>query len=515
MSAPGSGLRDARAYRHAAALGDWSWTALPSAQPDVDRGAQGPPRSARRTPGDAKASLNARQRPGVDRRPRPSSARRPRARVLRRRLIRSRPAGPATDVVAEAVLRLGPPASCLDLAEVHALGWRVSSFRWVRPLHRGVGLVRWVRRSNGTSRIWGRHDNLEPHWTFRTARWAPLPCVRASVRRSSEFCRLSGQAQGRQGRCSTRRAAPGLIAEDAERPWPAKKPRAWPYADDPALLDEVAGLVEWPVVLDGRIDDAFMDLPPEVLTTSMRSRTRSTFDTRMTGRPPGPPLHRRRQHGDRRRRRHDRRRQRAGAARAPGRCALLLGPGPQGHPGRPGAGAGDIVFHAKLGTLATRSRACRAWRSRSPHYLPGADRDRVRSAARLAKADLVTGMVGEFPELQGVMGRYYALGDGEHAEVAEAIAEHYAPQGPSDRCPSAPVSLAVALADKIDTLVGFFAIGQTPTGSKDPFALQARGLGRDSPDRRERRQAAAARGLRARASRIISTLRRSRSARLA
>src|SRR5690606_33392097 len=97
--------------------------------------------------------------------------------------------------------------------------------------------------------------------------------------------------------------------------------------------------------------------------------------------------------------------------------------------------------------------------------------------ARLAKADLVTGVVGEFPELQGIMGRYYALHDGEPAPVAEAIAQHYAPQGPNDRCPTDPVAVAVALADKIDTLSGFFAIDEKPTGSKDPYALRRAALG--------------------------------------
>jgi glycyl-tRNA synthetase beta chain len=101
----------------------------------------------------------------------------------------------------------------------------------------------------------------------------------------------------------------------------------------------------------------------------------------------------------------------------------------------------------------------------------------VRSAAFLAKADLSTGMVGEFPELQGIMGRYYALHDGEVGEVADAIAEHYSPLGPNDHCPTAPASVVVALADKIDTLVGFFSIGETPTGSKDPFALRRAALG--------------------------------------
>ncbi|MBV8614629.1 MAG: glycine--tRNA ligase subunit beta, partial [Acetobacteraceae bacterium] len=109
--------------------------------------------------------------------------------------------------------------------------------------------------------------------------------------------------------------------------------------------------------------------------------------------------------------------------------------------------------------------------------LVGADPDRAERAAMLAKADLVTGMVGEFPELQGVMGRYYALHDREPAEVADAIRDHYAPKGPSDAVPTAPVSIAVALADKLDQLAGFFAIGERPTGSGDPYALRRAGLG--------------------------------------
>jgi len=138
---------------------------------------------------------------------------------------------------------------------------------------------------------------------------------------------------------------------------------------------------------------------------------------------------------------------------------------------------GQIVFHAKLGSLDEKIDRVQALAVEIAGHIEGADKDRVRSAARLCKADLVTGMVGEFPELQGVMGRYYALADGEHPEVADAIAEHYAPQGPNDACPSAPVSVALALADKIDTLVGFWAIDEKPTGSKDPYALRRAALG--------------------------------------
>jgi glycyl-tRNA synthetase beta chain len=110
-------------------------------------------------------------------------------------------------------------------------------------------------------------------------------------------------------------------------------------------------------------------------------------------------------------------------------------------------------------------------------YVPGAIGERSRRAVQLAKADLSTGMVGEFPELQGVIGRYYALHDGEDREIADAIAEHYRPAGPNDACPTAPISIVAALADKIDSLVAFFSIGEKPTGSRDPFALRRAALG--------------------------------------
>ena len=138
----------------------------------------------------------------------------------------------------------------------------------------------------------------------------------------------------------------------------------------------------------------------------------------------------------------------------------------------------ERVFHAKLGSVLDKVGARRCgWSRRSRRTCRAPTRRRRCARRELAKADLSTGMVGEFPELQGVMGRYYALHDGEPAEVADAIAEHYSPLGPNDRCPTAPVSVAVALADKIDTLVGFFAIGEKPTGSKDPFALRRAALG--------------------------------------
>ena len=136
-----------------------------------------------------------------------------------------------------------------------------------------------------------------------------------------------------------------------------------------------------------------------------------------------------------------------------------------------------VVFHARLGSLGQRTGRLSALAGMLAKHIPGCDAAKAREAGTLAKADLTSGMVGEFPELQGIMGRYYARGEGLDEAVAEAIAAHYSPQGPGDACPSAPVSVAVALAEKIDTLVGFFAIDEKPTGSRDPFALRRAALG--------------------------------------
>ncbi|HWA31307.1 MAG TPA: glycine--tRNA ligase subunit beta [Rhizomicrobium sp.] len=136
----------------------------------------------------------------------------------------------------------------------------------------------------------------------------------------------------------------------------------------------------------------------------------------------------------------------------------------------------NIVFHAKLGTQYERVERIEALAGEIAEKI-GADVKKAKRAARLCKADLTTGVVGEFPELQGVMGRYYALHDDEDADVADAVRDHYKPVGPSDAVPTNKVAIAVALADKLDQLVGFFAINEKPTGSSDPFALRRAGLG--------------------------------------
>lgn len=246
--------------------------------------------------------------------------------------------------------------------------------------------------------------------------------------------------------------------------------------EDAALLDEVTGLVEWPVVLLGDIDTAFMDLPAEALTSSMRAHQkyfsllaadgslapRFGFVANMVATDGGKAIVAGNERVLRARLADakffwDQDRKMRLADRSPALDA--------------------ITFHAKLGTVAAKAQRIAALAADLTENIPGADRDAARGASLLCKADLVTGMVGEFPDLQGVMGRYYAIADGEKASVADAVAEHYSPVGPNDQCPTAPVSVAVALADKIDTLVGFWLIDEKPTGSKDPYALRRAALG--------------------------------------
>ena len=245
--------------------------------------------------------------------------------------------------------------------------------------------------------------------------------------------------------------------------------------DDPALLDEVAGLVEWPVPLLGRIDDAYMDLPAEVRQVSMRVNQRYFAFRNADGSAApwfGFVANIEAEDGGAKTIAGNERVLRARFADARhfwdlDRKARLESRVPQ---------LDHVTFHAKLGTQGERVRRLERLAGEIAP-LVGAGSALARDAARLCKADLVTGMVGEFPELQGVMGRYYALHDGEDRLVADAIRDHYAPRGPGDAVPTADVSIAVALADKLDQLVGFFAIGERPTGSGDPYALRRAALG--------------------------------------
>ncbi|RYB05574.1 glycine--tRNA ligase subunit beta [Lichenibacterium ramalinae] len=251
--------------------------------------------------------------------------------------------------------------------------------------------------------------------------------------------------------------------------------RGLEVVEDEALLAEVAGLVEWPVVMMGRFDPAFLTIPPEVIRATIRANQKC-FVTR---RPDGAladsfVLVSNILASD------------GGAAIVAGNERVVrarlsdarffwetdLGIALASRVPK----LDSIVFHEKLGTQGDRVRRVAALaRDLAPQV--GADVGEAERAAVLAKADLVSDMVGEFPELQGLMGRYYAQRQGESPAVAGAVEDHYRPQGPSDRVPTDPVAIAVALADKLDTLIGFWAIDEKPTGSKDPFALRRAALG--------------------------------------
>jgi glycyl-tRNA synthetase beta chain len=247
---------------------------------------------------------------------------------------------------------------------------------------------------------------------------------------------------------------------------------------DPGLLDEVTGLVEFPVVLIGTIDDASMELPPEVLATAMRTHQKyfSCLKPELAPAKAGGSLAPRFLFVANNLTPDDGKTIVAGNERVlRARLAdarffwdqdrkIRLEDRVEALKGR--------VYYEKLGSVYDKAERMEKLAEFLVQHVPGADAERTRRAALLAKADLSTGMVGEFPELQGVMGRYYALHDGEDPRVADAIAEHYKPLGPNDTCPTAPDSIVVALADKIDALAAFFAIGEKPTGSRDPFALR-------------------------------------------
>ena len=246
--------------------------------------------------------------------------------------------------------------------------------------------------------------------------------------------------------------------------------------EDIGLLNEVSGLAEWPVVLIGTIQDEFMDVPAEILQTSMRTHqkyfslrdpktgkmaNRFALVANMLTKDGGKEIVAGNERVLRARlsdakffwdedRKHS----------LDSRVEKLKG----------------IVFHAKLGTQFERVERIEKLAGEIAHQI-GADVTKAKRAARLAKADLTTGVVGEFPELQGVMGRYYAQHDKEDAAVADAARDHYKPVGPSDAVPTEKVSIAVAVADKLDALTGFFTAGEKPTGSGDPFALRRAALG--------------------------------------
>ena len=365
------------------------------------------------------------------------------------------------------------------IAEV--LEQTIRNFPWPKSMRWGSGSLKWVRPLHSILCILSREDGAEV---------VPLD--------------VDGIVSGNTTR-GHRFLAPDVITVSGFDDYTAKLKRAFVVLDsaerrdtiwndatnmafasgmevveDAGLLAEVAGLVEWPVVLMGRIGEAFLDLPPEVLQTSMKEHQKF-FSARnpKTGRIEKFITVANRTTADH------------GVTILAGNEKVLSARLSDAkffwdndlRIAKSAAGMGawvenlkNVTFHNKLGTQAELiERMAVLARELAP--MVGADPQAAEDAARIAKADLSSEMVYEFPELQGLMGRYYALAAGHSEEVAAAAEEHYAPLGPSDDVPTAPVSVAVALAEKIDKLTGFWAIDEKPTGSKDPFALRRAALG--------------------------------------
>ena len=372
------------------------------------------------------------------------------------------PAIPAAELIASAM-----PTLLRRFPWPKSMRWGDgSAFTWVRPLRRILclldGDVVPFALADGAD---DGHGLIAGNQTEGHRFHAPGPFVVSSFAawRNGLNARRVVPAAGDRRRLIAQGIASLAAAEDLQ------------IVPNDGLLDEVAGLVEWPVPLLGRIDDAYMDLPPEVMQVSMRVNQRYFALRHADGSPAARFAFA------------------ANIEATDGGAAIIAGnervlrarfsdarhfwdldrrtPLAERVPA-----LDKVTFHAKLGSQGARvARLTHLAREIAP--LVGADSELAGRAAMLAKADLTTGMVAEFPELQGVMGGYYARHDNEDPSVADAVRDHYAPKGPADPAPSAPVTIAVALADKLDQLSAFFAIGEVPTGSGDPFALRRAALG--------------------------------------
>jgi glycyl-tRNA synthetase beta chain len=430
-----------------------------------------------------------------------------------------KPGRATKDAIAEII-----PAIVRSFPWPKSMRWGAASakpdaLRWVRPLR---GIVCTLAVPHDASEVVSFEiDGIKSaHVTFGHRFMAPKPI---HVRRYDDYVEALHKAKVVLDR--ERRKA--IILADAKD---LAFARGLELIEDDGLLEEVAGLVEWPVVLMGEFEPAFLDLPPEVIRATIRANQKcfvlreapapssvmAGLDPAIHGAPEGASSSQsatRNGVDGRHTAGHDAGANAGklankfilvsnlvapdgGAAIAAGNARVVrarladarhfwqtdLAPLPDAKDktAKPLdqrlAKLNRVVFHEKLGTQGERIARIEALaKELAPKVL--ADVELAARAAKLAKADLATEMVGEFPELQGLMGRYYATTQGEEPSVADAIEDHYKPQGPNDRIPTAPVSIAVALADKLDTLVGFFMMGEKPTGSKDPYALRRASLG--------------------------------------
>ncbi|KHQ51743.1 glycine--tRNA ligase subunit beta [Mameliella alba] len=372
------------------------------------------------------------------------------------------PGRPAAEIVAEQLEK-----TVRTFPWPKSMRWGAGSLRWVRPLHRILCLL---TDEAGDHPIDLDIDGIKAGQTTEGHRFMGDGAFEVTgfedyeTRLKRAFVILDPQARA------------DAIWHDATNMAFA---RGLEVVEDQGLLREVAGLVEWPVVLMGDIAEEFLGLPPEVLQTSMKEHQKFfSVKNPATGRIEKFVTVANIETSDN------------GATILAGNQKVLA------------ARLSDAKFFWENDLRVARSEGLSAWTERlgnvTFHHALGSQRDRIAritalargiapavgadrhlagEAADVAKADLSTEMVYEFPELQGLMGRYYAEAAGLPAEVAAACEDHYAPLGPSDAVPTAPVSVAVALADKLDTLTGFWAIDEKPTGSKDPYALRRAALG--------------------------------------
>ncbi len=376
-----------------------------------------------------------------------------------------KPGKPAIDVIAEflpVIVRTFPWPKSMRWGERSR---KPGALQWVRPLHSIIATF--GMETEEPDVVHFNVDGIEAGQTTRGHRF--MAPAEFSVRRFEDYEAKLFAAKVVLD--SARRK--DIILADAKTLAQAQN---YELVEDQGLLDEVSGLVEWPVALMGSFDKDFLSIPDEVIRATIRANQKCFVV----------------------------------ADPSTGKLAnkFILTANIEASDGGAAITAGNervirarlsdakffyetdlktkledrlpkfdqIVFHEKLGTQAERiARIERLAAEIAP--LVGADVEKTKRAAKLCKADLLTEVVGEFPELQGLMGKYYALAQGEDSSVAAACEEHYKPQGPNDRVPTDPVSIAVALADKLDTLVGFWAIDEKPTGSKDPYALRRAALG--------------------------------------
>ncbi|MEW2917188.1 glycine--tRNA ligase subunit beta [Ruegeria sp. ANG10] len=368
---------------------------------------------------------------------------------------------PASEIVAEVL-----EATIRNFPWPKSMRWGGGSLRWVRPLH---SILCILSDETGAQVVPLEVEGIASGDTTAGHRF--MAPDRFSVTSFDDYA------------AKLKRAFVVLNPADrAEHIWNDAQNMAFAagleVVDDKGLLAEVAGLVEWPVVLMGKIDEEFLELPPEVLQTSMKEHQKF-FSVRnpKTGRIERFITVANRETADN------------GVTILAGNQKVLsarLADAKFFWENDLRVAKSDIAqwtralenvtFHNQLGTQAERIERIAAL-ARELASVTGADADQAEKAARLAKADLSSEMVYEFPELQGLMGRYYVEAAGEEAAVAAVAQEHYSPLGPSDDVPTAPLSVTVALADKLDTLTGFWAIDEKPTGSKDPFALRRAALG--------------------------------------